>query len=163
MFEREMTFAVFVMSYCRALTADLEDARLAEQPFPGMNHPAWTLGHLAIGTGYAVRLLGQTPSCPSEWFSAFGPGSSVKPERAMYPSKDDLIGAIEAGHRELLAALPTADLARMKEPHKVTFDLIRTHLPTVGDLITHLVISHPMAHLGQLTMWRRLIGLPHIF
>src|SRR3954465_416435 len=30
------------------LVADLPDADLARQPAPGMNHPAWILGHLAI-------------------------------------------------------------------------------------------------------------------
>ena len=35
-------------------------------------------------------------------------------------------------------------------------------LPTAGDLLAHVLTTHATMHLGQLSAWRRLKGLPAV-
>ena len=79
MFERECTLYAFTMGYARLLAEDIDDARFAEQPAPGLNHPAWILGHLAICTDYAAGLLGLPAACPKPWASCSAPARHPGP------------------------------------------------------------------------------------
>ena len=98
MFDHERTLYKFVLNYCRLLTADIDDDRLADLPVPSANNPAWILGHLALCTDYAVQLVGQPKKCPAEWHKLFGPGSKPVADRSAYPGKADLLRAISDGH-----------------------------------------------------------------
>lgn len=121
MLEREQTLYRFVLHYCRLLTSDLPDEQLAVQPVPGINHAAWILGHLAIGTDSAARLLGERPACPPEWREKFGPGSVVVTERSAYPTKTELLAAIEAGHARVAQAVANVSADRLSRPHPFPF------------------------------------------
>ena len=161
-FERETTLARFAAGYARSLAADLDDAALADQPAPGVNHPAWILGHLAIATDYARQLLGLPMACPQAWHAQFGPGSTPEPDRASYPTKAELLGALEAGIAAVLEALPGADPAALAQPHGVPIAFLKDAFPTRADLLAHLLTTHAAAHLGQLSLWRRWKGLPGV-
>jgi hypothetical protein len=50
----------------------------------------------------------------------------------------------------------------MSEPHTLELRFLKGPLPTVGDLLAHLMTTHEAAHLGQLSAWRRLLGLPGV-
>jgi hypothetical protein len=159
MFERERTLYAFVLQYCQMLTADIDDAKIADLPAAGANHPAWILGHLAICTDYAAKLVGLPRVCPAEWHKQFGPGSTAIPDRAAYPSKDDLLKALANGHERVAAGVANADPNAMRQPQSL---VLQQHFPTVADMIGHLMTTHPCAHLGQLSAWRRYYGLPSV-
>ncbi|HTI51061.1 MAG TPA: DinB family protein [Planctomycetaceae bacterium] len=160
MFERERRLYAFVLKYCRMLVEDVTDEQLTVQPVPGVNHPAWILGHLAIATDSAARLLGQRPACPPDWRAKFGPGSQVVADRSAYPPKSELLAAIEAGHARVAELVANAPADVLDRPHAAPF--LKEELPTVGDLVAHLMTTHPTTHLGQLSAWRRLMGLPGV-
>jgi hypothetical protein len=160
MFEQEQKAYAFVLKYCRLLVEDLSDEQLTAQPAPGMNHPAWILGHLAIATDLAMHLLGQRPSCPPEWRAKFGPGSKVAADRSKYPLKSELLAAIEAGHARVADAAASATAELLDRPHAAP--ILREEFPANGDLLCHLMTTHPATHLGQLSAWRRLMGLPGV-
>ncbi len=162
MFEHECKLYAFVLYYARQLTADIDDARWAEQPAPGMNHPAWIIGHLAICTDYAAMMLGLEKTCPESWHKQFGPGSTLTTNRADYPSKAELMNALAAGHERISAAAPNADPKRMAKPHPVKIAFLKSRIDTTGELLAHLMTTHPASHLGQLSAWRRLQGLPGV-
>lgn len=160
MLERERKLYAFVLKYCHLLTADLSDEQMTLQPMPGTNHAAWILGHLAIATDSAARLLGERPACPAEWRTLFGPGSVVVADRHAYPTKAELLAAIEAGQARVAAAAATVGEDRLSRPHGLP--ILKEELPTVGDLLAHLMTTHPATHLGQLSAWRRMLGLPSV-
>lgn len=160
MLERERKLYAFVLKYCRLLTADLSDEQMTIQPMPETNHPAWILGHLAIATDSAARLLGERPACPPEWRTKFGPGSVVVTDRGAYPDKAELLAAIEAGHARVAEVAATVSDERLARPHGLP--ILKEELPTVGDLLAHLMTTHPATHLGQLSAWRRMLGLPGV-
>lgn len=157
MFEIETKLYRFMSKYCHSLVADIDDAQLAEQPYPGANPPGWILGHLAICTDFAVQLLGGRIACPKEWHRMFSPGTTPPQDRAAYPSKAELVEAYERGHERVIEAVGGASEEALNAPHSV--EILRgTPLETVRDVIAHLMTTHEATHLGQLSAWRRQLG-----
>src|SRR4051812_36213437 len=101
MFESENRVNRFLLNYCRMLIADIPDDRMAEQPVPGVNHPAWILGHLAYSASGGSALLGAAKVFPAAWESLFLPGSKISASRSNYPSKEELVEAIDKGFEQL--------------------------------------------------------------
>jgi hypothetical protein len=159
MFEHERTLYDFVLHYITQLSADLDDARLTEQPAPGMNHPAWILGHLALCTDYGAMMLGDEMRCPEAWHKLFGPGSTPTTDRSAYPSKAELLDALIVGHKRVSEASKKADPVRMATPHDVQIAYLKKWIPTKGDLLAHLMTTHAAGHIGQLSAWRRINGM----
>jgi uncharacterized damage-inducible protein DinB len=161
MFDRELTLFAFNLWYGRQLVADIADEQFAEQPAQGCNHPAWILGHLAAVADSGLQMAGQPLALPADWHQLFDPGTIPSPERPLYPSKADLVTAYEASHVRLTDALAAGpDPARLARPNPLR-DL-RPVLPTMGDLLAHNLTTHEATHLGQLSAWRRQLGLPSV-
>jgi hypothetical protein len=161
MFETEIKINRFLLQYCRMLTADIPDERFAEQPLPGVNHPAWIVGHLALSTDFANALLGGEKAFSVKWGGLSGRGSKPSSSRSEYPTKDELLQAVETGFQracEMAATASAVDLAR-PNPNAI----IREGLPTAGDALAFVLTGHLAAHLGQLSAWRRMIGMPPMF
>lgn len=159
MLERETFLYSFMLGLCRQLTADIDDADLAAQPVAGMNHPAWILGHIAVTNDGAAKILGEPAACPPEWGPLFGPGSPLSPQRSDYPSKGELLSALETGHERVLRGAAQVSQRRLAIPNTAVLSDV---FPTLGDLVSHLMVTHPTLHLGQLTVWRRCRGLPSV-
>ena len=157
MFDRELTLYNFGLNYLRLLAADLEDTHLNVAPFEGANPPVWILGHLAVCTDYAGRMLGLKPECPREWHKQFAPGSKPAELTAPLPTKADLMTAIEQGCKRVAEAVPSANAELLDQPHAVEI-LKQTVLKTNGDVLAHLMTTHPMFHIAQLSACRRKMG-----
>src|SRR5262249_18846136 len=127
MFERELRLNAFQVGLCRMLTKDLDEAKLAYQPTPGTNHPAWMLGHLAVVADYGLRTLGEPMACPEDWHQKFGVGSTVVAERSAYPSKAELVAAVATGYERLGRAVQNAPEERLQRPNK--FEPLKEALP----------------------------------
>lgn len=157
MFERERTLYKFNLNYLRLLATDLEDADLGISPFPGANPPVWILGHLAVATDYAGRMLGLETVCPRRWHVLFAPGSKPVDVPQPYPTKAELIAAIENGHQRVAEASMAASEEAMSQPHPVEL-LKPTVLKTLGDVVSHLMCTHVAFHTAQLSACRRKSG-----
>jgi hypothetical protein len=161
MFANECKINQFLLGYSRLMTADIADERMADQPCPGVNHPAWILGHLAFSADMIVGRLGGEKLLPADWAELFKPGSCPTANRGDYPSKADLLKAFDetfarardtaCGASEETLALPTPH-PRMKEG-----------LPTLRENAAFILTGHLGLHLGQLSMWRRLTGMAPLF
>jgi hypothetical protein len=160
MLERERKLYTVVLKLCRSMAADIAEEEMTAQPAPGVNHPAWILGHLAVTTDSAVRIVGATPICPEDWRAKFGPGSTVVADRGAYPSKSELLSAFEAAHARVTEGMANVTEEHLSRPQPSRF--FRDELPTLGDMLLHLITTHPMLHLGQLSAWRRAMGLPGV-
>jgi uncharacterized damage-inducible protein DinB len=161
MFERELKLFAYNLGYGQQLVADIPDEQMAEQPAQGSNHPAWILGHLTAATDYGLEALGLPHAAPADWHTLFAPGQVPSPERALYPSKEELVAAYEAAHRRLAAATAEhANAERLSRPNPI--EGLRPAMPTLADLLAHLLTTHEATHLGQLSAWRRQLGLPPV-
>jgi hypothetical protein len=160
MLERELNLFAMVISLAHKMVSELDEAQLTEQPVPNANHPAWILGHLAVVSDLGTKLLGGTPLLPEDWQARYGPGSRPLPDRSAYPSKGELLSAFDRASEAFVEVARKAGERRLGQPNPLPF--FKEELPTVGDLAAHLMTTHPMLHLGQLSMWRRIHGLPGV-
>jgi DinB superfamily len=161
MLDSELNVNRFLVSYCRMLVGDIADERLAEQPLPGVNHPAWILGHLAISADRGCSLLDAPKQLPASWPLLFGSGSGLSATRIDYPSKDELLRAVEQGFERLRQTIATATPEKFAK--LATNPPTKEALPTIKDGIAFLLTGHLGIHLGQLSTWRRMIGLLPLF
>jgi hypothetical protein len=161
MFERECTIYAFLLGYRDKLVADIDDARFADQPASGVNHPAWLLGHLTFAADSGLRLLGHERIRADSWDQVFGFGTLPRADRATYPPKDELLQVHGMAHERLSLAARGANADVVAEPNPMA--ILRRALPTKGDLLAHLLTSHEAMHLGHLSNWRRQMGMPYIF
>ena len=149
--------------YSQKLVADVADEQMCAQPVLGrvMNHPAFLLGHLAWAAGdVGANFLGLPPACPAGWKELFGMGCQPLADRSRYPSKDVLLKALEDGHTRLADAAMKASPETLAQPAP---ERARERFPTIGALLAGLMTSHHASHNGQLSAWRRAMGLPPVF
>lgn len=161
MLETELRINQFLMQYAQSLVADLDDERLAEQPTPGVNHPAWILGHLAFSGHRARMILGAKMELPQGWMSLFGPESKLTSTRGDYPTKVDLLAILEQSFTQLRDQIANSPPELFSQPSANPYT--RDALPTLYDSVAFLLTGHFGLHLGQLSAWRRMIGRPPLF
>ena len=152
---------LLLMQYCRTLLADIPDGRMAEQPVPGVNHPAWVLGHLALTADGTLEKLGGQKALPASWGALFGAGSKPSDARGDYPPKDELLRAFEQSYQQLRQKAATAGPEQLSQP--TANPRAKETLPTMREVVAFLLTGHLGVHLGQLSSWRRMIGLPPLF
>lgn len=126
-------------------------------------HPAFVFGHLSLYPQKAAQLLGaETPEVvPPEGFEElFKAGAECRddPEGEIYPPAEEINAAFFRVHRALQWVVEGADDATLERPTPEGAPL-KQAFATVGGLVTFLVTSHPMMHLGQVSTWRRCHGL----
>ncbi|MEO1128454.1 MAG: DinB family protein [Planctomycetota bacterium] len=144
-----------------ALVEDLDDEQLFQQPASGMNHAAWTLGHLFGLDAYLADLL----SCDSEarldqqWIAVYGPASAPLAGGAEYEPKQTYLDRLDAVRSVLMARIGRMSDDDLKGENPD--DRTREHLPTIRHWLDY-ALWHEAYHAGQLSAWRRVLGLPGV-
>ena len=152
----------FNLKYAHELVVDLDDSMMTTSPGKGFeNHPAFTIGHLVIAAALTVKYMDGPYELKSGWEDLFrrkGPGDPRLPDKnpVLYPKKGELLGELTEKHHRVEALLLKLDEERFQEAAQWRFD---DHLPTLGDLLFFMCVSHENLHLGQLAAWRRAMGL----
>lgn len=148
-------------AYAMRLVGDLADEQMLGQPVPGrtLNHPAWVLTHLTLYAAVAGAML-RGEHVPDPIDHPFGMKSEPQADPAVYLPRVALIERYRVTHDGTEAALLAADPAIFSRPAPV--ERWRTINPTVGDMAATLLIKHEAGHLGQLSAWRRALGLPRV-
>ncbi len=152
----------FNLQYAQKLVADVPEDQMCAQPVAGrtMNHAAFILGHLAWASDNGSRLLGLDPAVTKEWKDQFGMGAQPVADRERYPSKEVLLKALEDAHSRLADAISKASPETLTQPAP---ERMRGRFATLGPLLFGLMTAHEASHLGQLSAWRRALGLPSVF
>lgn len=153
----------FNLAYAKELVADVDEHLMSRSPAKGLeNHPAFTLGHLTSAAALTSKYLGGPYNFKSDWENLFrrkGPGDPRLPDTntSLYPSKADLLSELTEQHQLVEELISPLDEKKFQEPTKWRFDKF---MPTLGDLLWFMCISHETMHLGQLAAWRRAMELP---
>ncbi|MGI9178242.1 MAG: DinB family protein [Pirellulales bacterium] len=148
------------LGYAKRLVADIPEDRMTFQPAPEMNHAAWVLGHLACTADMLGSMIGAEPVCPPGWTELFDWNSSPSSESGRYPSKADLLKALEGAHAGIAATLPDVSESRWVEITPI--EAVRGFLPTLGDCLVFVMAAHENMHLGQVSAWRRVQGMGRV-
>ena len=161
MLSNEIKVNQFLMTYCQLLTADIAEERMTEQPLPDVNHPAWILGHLAFSADVAVGLLSGEKTMSADWLELFKPGSVLRAARDEYAAKAELLKAVEANFQRARDFATFASVEQLGRPN--ANPRMKEALPTVKNAVSFLLTGHLGIHLGQLSAWRRMIGMAPLF
>ena len=148
----------------------VEPTVFARQPADGKggriacNHPAFALGHLSL---YPARLLPALdcelgPAAVPEGYEAlFAAGVTCRddPDGRIYPDMDQIVNHYYTAYQTLIDALSAVPEAQLnaQNPHEMMRDQLG--LATIADACTFVLTSHAQFHLGQISTWRRAMGL----
>jgi DinB superfamily len=152
----------FNLVFAKQLVDDLTDEQMTTKPSIGFeNHPAFTLGHLVTGSAMTIEDLGGKIEIPDGWGELFlrkGPGDPSLPSDniKLYPTKNDLLKELEKQHNKLKECLLTIEDFKLDEKVQWRF---ASYMPTLIDVVIFMCINHEAMHLGQLSAWRRAMGL----
>ena len=147
------------LGYADALTKSIPAESFASFPAKDVVCPAFYMGHLAIYPHRALAMLGRgdlTVPNPAGWDDRFKAGVEAQP--GDYPSKDAIMSHFMAGYRAVAKALEAAPDSVFSEENPAE-GRFREMFPTKGGAITFLCIGHVQMHLGQVSTWRRVMGL----
>ncbi len=156
----------FNLMYAQKLLDGIADDQMTVQPTVDghtlKNHPAWIIGHLAnTSAGFGTMLLGVESQQPDGWQEKFGAGSEPVADASQYPDKQSLADKLADVHAFVAESFKNVDDARLAEPNPA--ERLAQVFPTIGEMITFVLTSHEATHLGQLSTWRRAMGLPSAF
>lgn len=152
----------FNLLYAEQLVSDIDNDLMAKSGGSGLeNHPAFTLGHLITASALTSKYLNGAYDISPEWESLFrrtGPGDPKMPDSnvELYPSKNQLLGKLTEQHKLVEGLIKELNEERFSEQTKWRF---AKYMPTLGDLLYFMCITHESMHLGQLAGWRRAMGL----
>jgi hypothetical protein len=154
-------------SYAERLVVGITAERFARFATPGgvivaSNHPAFIYGHLSL---YAPRVLRQidhpAPSVPDSFELAFSKDAVCRddPDGTLYPPMDEVVAFFREGYRMVAGALRSSPDEPFERANPAEGPMKKL-FPTIGSVQGFYCGGHMMMHLGQLSAWRRMEGLP---
>ncbi len=162
MFENEIAINKFLRGYLQNVLMDLSEADLNTVVAENVSPPLRIVAHLAIAADFGLKRLGQPMTCPPDWAAAYGPGTVATSLPANPPSKIQVLRQVEVSYDALCAAAAKADPEYLKQPNEVPW-FASTPILTNGHAVALMLTGHFAVHLGQISMTRRLRGLPPLF
>jgi len=128
------------------------------------NSPAFNIGHLAIYPDRILEILDRADLAhrDAQWEKLFEMKAECRndPDGTIYPHKDALVSRFRERQEIAIRALKDASPETLTKTNP--FEPMRERFPTVGAMATFLLSGHPMLHLGQISTWRRCMGMPRL-
>ena len=85
-------------------------------------------------------------------------GAECKADASLYPTKDVVIPFLKERYETLIDTIPSVSLETWSGPNPAGGRFAEM-LPTVGTTVNFMLGPHVMMHAGQISHWRRAIGL----
>lgn len=163
---------VFSRGYAKILVAGIDASIFARKPrfetrsgerVIETNHPAFVFGHLSLYPARLFTVLGADPKnveAPQAWSDLFKAGTACRDDAdgRIYPPMEAITAQFFRGYEsctEVVRGVADEVLAR-ENPNAQA----RDRFPTIGALVNFYLGGHVMVHLGQVSAWRRCMGLP---
>lgn len=130
------------------------------------NHPAFVLGHLVLYPARVLQQLGlpaDKVAAPGGYEALFKAGVECQddPDGRIYPKLDELKTLFFDYHRAAIAGVEAAPEERFDAPNPAE-GRMRELFPTLGGAVNFYLIGHVEVHMGQISAWRRAMGLPAV-
>ena len=127
------------------------------------NHPAFIYGHLSLYAPQIVAHLDGDVSnlqVPDGFEEVFSMKATCQddPDGKIYPAMAEVTDFFFNGYRKAAEALRGADDDAMQQPNPST-GRMGEMFPTIGSMLAFYAGGHLMLHLGQMSAWRRMVGL----
>lgn len=154
--------------YAERMLTDVAAADFARFAQPGgqlviSNHPAFIYGHLSLYGARIVKDLGGDLAAvrpPDSFDCLFSKDATCQddPDGTIYPNMNVVIDKFNASYRAAEAILRATDDARFLQSNPIEGRLSEL-FPTIGAVHAFYVSGHFMGHLGQMSAWRRMMGM----
>lgn len=158
-----LPMATTALNYGRAVCAGIAADQFGRRPQNiECNTPAWVIGHLSIYPDKALGLIGRGDLAQTderyETLFAAGTPSPDDPDGTYYPAMEELLDRFVSRTELILRELPGVEesVFRAENPAEGRF---REMFPSIGSAVGFLLCGHTMMHLGQVSTWRRCMGL----
>lgn len=159
--------ARIALSYNERLTTDVPEEKFASMARVGdvvidANHPAFIAGHLSIYACRIVEELGGDASAikpTAHYDQLFSPSASCvdDPQCSIYPAKSELVENLTTAYQAAIKTLEAApdEIFTRENPN----ESMRGKFASIGAMHGFYVGGHFMMHMGQLSTWRRIMGM----
>jgi hypothetical protein len=157
------------LRYAKRLLESIPEERFRRLATPGgqtisSNHPAFAVGHLTLYPIKVLELLGQDDAAarpPADYQALFSKDAQCidDADGSKYPRKEELLAVFQRTYDAAQRALRTCDDAALLAANPVEGP-IKSVCPTVGSMLAFYMTGHVTGHLGQISAWRRMEGLP---
>ena len=87
MLEHVVFTYAFNLGHIEQQVKDLSDEQMVQQPHGVVNHPAWTIGHLASASNQLAKVLGLDSTFPADWEEKFKTGGTPSANWGVLPAK----------------------------------------------------------------------------
>ncbi len=145
--------------YGGRLTADLTPEQAVAQPAAAVNHAAWVLSHLNAYLPVMAALI-RGDEFPDPKDHEFGMKSKPLADASLYAPISELRTTFLEGNQAAADALREAGPDCLDRD--MTLERWKTIMPKTGIALSYLMLAHQNLHLGQLSAWRRVQGLPSV-
>ncbi|MGP1310278.1 MAG: DinB family protein [Phycisphaerales bacterium] len=154
--------AALSRAYADMVAQGIDDAKAGAMPEGvNTNHPTFVFGHLAIYPDRLFSMFGRADLAkPDERYEAlFSPHAACEndPKNAKYPPFNEVAARYRERTDAILDFLKNVDDAALAEPNPN--EQMRERFPTKGAQAAFMLQGHTMMHLGQVSAWRRMMGL----
>ncbi len=125
------------------------------------NHPAFIYGHLSLYSPRVVEQLGGDASnlVPTDKFvELFSKDAKCidDPDGTIYPAMDEITERLVAAQEAAIAAVASATDDALTAANE---NSMKERFTTVGSMMAFYLGGHFMIHMGQMSAWRRMMGL----
>lgn len=161
--------AAHVTTYAQRIMNGVTNETFARLARPGgvevkSNHPAFVFGHLSLYPARVMTHVGKphgAAAIPAGWDELFRNGVECRddPQRTIYPAMDTLMSFYYASYKTAISAIGEAPDALLAGPNPME-GRMREMFPALGAMLTFYLTGHTQVHMGQISAWRRMMGLP---
>ena len=148
----------YCLDFLREQVADVAAPDMVAQPNGIMNHPAWVIGHLTHACQLLGGVIGLPLWLPDDWAGRFGTGSVPVADPSLYETKQSALAMLGDAQARITQAIEHLGDSRLDEPFPDESYL--QVFPTIRHALTQVLVGHTANHIGQLSVWRRAMGLP---
>lgn len=124
------------------------------------NHPVFIFGHLAIYPDMVLGAIGRGDLADpksEQWHDMFMHGKECKDGCDCYPPLDEVVAFWKNRYETVIDAIAETDDSVFAQENPM--EGLRSRCATVGELCNFMVVFHTSFHFGQLSTWRRCVGL----
>lgn len=148
----------YCVDFLRDQVADVAEADMTAQPNGIMNHPAWVIGHVTFACQLISGAIGVPKWLPRDWSKRYGTGSVPVSDASVYGDKETALATLSDAQSRLTRAVEELTDEQLDEVFPA--EAYREVFPTIRHALTQVLIGHTANHIGQLSVWRRAMGLP---
>ena len=148
------------LHYAMTLASDIPAERWGESAIAGCSHPAFNYAHLAVYPNRMLAILGREDLCIELPFDPelVLPGAACLEDASCYPDKDEVLKLMQEGYEAVIGLVSTLGEDQLSAANPLE-GRMADMFPTTGSVIAFMLNNHVMMHMGQVSAWRRAIGL----